>query len=252
MTNNNKDPMGTAIADYQKNGIAGRLRVFSPNFDEDEIPVDTLFRDFQEMPSLEQKALQMAKGQILDVGAGAGCHSIALQEMGKSVTAIDISELSVQTMKARGVEDAQLKDFWLVDSQYDTILMLMNGIGIVGSIKQMPRFFTHLDKILKPEGELIVDSTDIKYVFEDDNGNVDLPKGYAYYDNLGNNTYYGELEYQMQYKRIKGSLFPWLYIDFDTLDKLASANGFQAQIVEQNDNYQYLARIARIDNRSAK
>ena len=94
-----KDPMGMAIADYYKNGVAGRLRVFSPNFDEDEIPVDTLYREYEEMPKLEQTALTMAKGNILDIGAGAGCHSLALQDMGKKVVAIDISPLAVETMK---------------------------------------------------------------------------------------------------------------------------------------------------------
>lgn len=237
MIDTDKDPMGMAIADYYRNGIAGRLRVFSPDFDEDEIPVDTLFRSYDDMPTLEQTALQMAQGHILDVGAGAGCHSIALQEMGKQCVAIDISELSVETMKARGVVNARLNDFWLEEDKYDTILMLMNGIGIVGSIKAMPRFFAHVAKILKPGGQLIFDSTDIIYIFENEDGSISLPNS---------NGYYGELEYQMQYKRTKGRSFPWLYIDFDTLARLAAENGFQAQLIEQNDDHQYLARITPI------
>ncbi|MCQ2135303.1 MAG: methyltransferase domain-containing protein, partial [Bacteroidales bacterium] len=109
-----KDPMGAAIADYFKTGKAGRLRVFSPDFDEDEIPVETLFRSFEDMPALEKAALTLAKGKTLDVGAGAGCHALALQDMGKDVTAVDISPLSVQTMAARGVAHALEQDFWLV------------------------------------------------------------------------------------------------------------------------------------------
>ena len=128
-----KDPMGRAIADYHKNGKASRLRVFSPMFDEDEIPVTTLFRSLDDMPAIEREALQLAHGRILDVGAGAGCHSLALQGMGKDVTAIDISPLAVPTMHERGVKDVREQDFFALDGQYDTILMLMNGIGIVGS-----------------------------------------------------------------------------------------------------------------------
>ena len=128
-----KDPMGAAIIDYLAHGKASKLRVFSSMFDEDEIPVNQLFRTFQEMPSLEQKALQLSTGKILDVGAGSGCHTLALQEMGKEVTAIDISPLSIEAMNKRGVKDARLQNFFdrSLTGPFDTILLLMNtGIWI--------------------------------------------------------------------------------------------------------------------------
>ena len=89
------DPMGAAIYDFHKKGKVGRLIVHSSSFEDDEIPVETLFRDFKDMPVLEQKALKRASGRILDVGAGSGCHSLALKGMGKNCLAIDISPLSV-------------------------------------------------------------------------------------------------------------------------------------------------------------
>ena len=162
----NKDPMGAAIADYFAKGRAAKLRVFSSQFDEDEIPAEQLFRTFDEMPPLEQTALRMAQGKILDCGAGSGCHALALQDMGKEVEAIDISPLSVEVMQARGVQNACLVNFYSLDTQFDTILMLMNGIGIVGTLQGMPRFFQLLDSILAPGGQVIFDSSDIKYVFE--------------------------------------------------------------------------------------
>lgn len=231
-----KDPMGSAIADYYKNGRADKLRVFSPDFDEDEIPVDLLFRSFSEMPEIEKQALLMSEGKILDVGAGAGCHSLALQDMGKSVTAIDISPLSVETMKGRGVTNVIQQDFFTISGQYDTILMLMNGIGIVGSIDNLPSFFKHIDKILSPAGMLLLDSSDISYVFEEEDGIIYLPAG---------EKYYGELEYQMQYGNIKGESFPWLYIDFETLADIANANGFVAELVMSGEHYDFLAKITR-------
>ena len=101
-----KDPMGAAIADYFRKGKAAKIRVFSSQFDEDEIPAEQLFRTFDEMPPLEQEALRLAKGKILDCGAGSGCHALALQDMGKEVSAIDISPLSVEVMQQRGVRQA--------------------------------------------------------------------------------------------------------------------------------------------------
>lgn len=228
--------MGSAIADFHATGKAAKLRVFSPMFDEDEIPVKTLFRSFDEMPAIEQTALREATGRILDVGAGAGCHSLALQHMGKQVTAIDISPLAVATMRDRGVKEVLQQDFFTLDGQYDTILMLMNGIGIVGSLSRMPAFFMQVDHLLTPGGQLLCDSSDICYIFEDEDGIIDL---------TGIEGYYGELNYQMQYKNIKGEEFPWLFIDPETLKEQALAHGFKVDVIARGSHYDYLARIMR-------
>lgn len=231
-----KDPMGRAIADYHATGKAARLRVFSPMFDEDEIPVTTLFRTFDTMPAIEQEALRQASGKILDVGAGAGCHSLALQQMGKQVTAIDISPLAVEAMRQRGVNDVVQQDFFTLDGQFDTILMLMNGIGIVGRLARMQAFFMQVDHLLAPGGQLLCDSSDICYVFEDEDGIIDL---------TGIDGYYGELTYQMRYKDVTGDEFPWLFIDPETLRECAASCGFDCEIIARGDHYDYLARLTR-------
>lgn len=149
-----KDPMGAAISDYFNHRRADRLRVFSSQFEEDEIPVKKLFRNIQSMPVLERTALQMATGRILDVGAGSGCHALALQEMGKDVCAIDISPLSVEVMKQRGVNDTRLINLFdeTFTETFDSILMLMNGSGIIGKLSNMPGFFQRMKRILRPGG----------------------------------------------------------------------------------------------------
>ena len=229
--------MGRAIADYHKNQKAERLSVFSPMFEEDEIPLSTLFRDYENMPEIERKALDMAKGRTLDVGAGSGCHSLVLQQRGVDVTAIDISPLSVETMRKRGVKNVVEQDFFCLNGQYDTILMLMNGIGIVGKLHRLPMFFRQLDKILTPEGQLLCDSSDISYVFEDDDGVMDIP------DEL---TYYGEQSFQMQYKETIGEPFDWLYIDADTLIQEAAKYGYAVDVVAEGEHFDFLARITKI------
>ena len=236
--NSKADPMGRAIADYHKEKKAGKLRVFSPMFEEDEIPLTTLFRNYKSMPEIERKALDMAKGKVLDVGAGSGCHSLVLQEKGLDVSAIDISPLSVGTMKDRGVRKVFEQDFFTLKGQYDTILMLMNGIGIVGTLERLPDFFKQLDKILAPGGQVLCDSSDISYVFETEDGIIELPNDM---------TYYGELSFQMQYKDTIGEPFPWLYIDADTLRERAAKNGYAVEVVAEGEHYDFLARIAKID-----
>jgi SAM-dependent methyltransferase len=234
--NDKMDPMGRAIADYWKNKKAGRLRVFSPMFEEDEIPLTTLFRKYKNMPDIEKKALGMAKGRTLDVGAGSGCHTLVLQEKGIDVTAIDISPLSVETMKERGVKNALEQDFFTLEGQYDTIIMLMNGIGIVGTIERLPMFFRQLDKILAPGGQVLCDSSDISYVFEGEDGMLDIPNEMEYY---------GEHSFQMQYKDTIGEPFDWLYIDADTLREKAAENGYAVEVVAEGEHYDYLARITK-------
>ena len=234
--NRKKDPIGRAIAEYWKTKTADRLRVFSPMFEEDEIPLTTLFRSYEDMPEIERKALDMAKGRILDVGAGAGCHSLVLQERGMDVTAIDISPLSVETMKEREVKKVIEQDFFTLEGQYDTILMLMNGIGIVGTLERMPEFFRQLDKILAPEGQLLCDSSDISYVFEDEEGLIDIPNEM---------DYYGEHSFRMQYKNTIGEPFDWLYIDEDTLKEKARRYGYTAEVMAEGEHYDYLARITK-------
>lgn len=229
------DPMGNAIADYHTNGIASRLRVFAPDFDEDEMPVPYLFRRYDEMPRLEQLALDSAQGKILDVGAAAGPHSLALQEKDKQVKAIDLSALAVRTMRQRGIQDAEVLDFWDVRGKYDTVLMLMNGIGIVGTTSKLPRFFFHLNDILAPDGQVLLESTDIRYLFENEDGSMSLPA----------DRYFGEMTYRMQYKEIIGTPFEWLYLDFDTLAKVACDHGFDCKMLYMGDDDNYLARLTR-------
>lgn len=231
----NKDPMGTAIYDFFKYGKAARLRVFSSQFDEDEIPVATLFRSYNEMPPIEQTALRLSTGKILDVGAGSGCHTLALREMGKDATAIDISPLSVKVMKERGLNAMPVNLFDpLFCESFDTILMLMNGSGIIGKLEYLGDFFQRMKLLLRHGGCVLMDSSDLKYLFEEEDGSylIDLA-----------GDYYGEIDFRMQYKQVKGDTFDWLYIDFDTLSLYAAQYGFKAEMVEEGSHYAYLAKL---------
>lgn len=235
ITKNDKDPMGHAIAEYYEKGKSAKLRVFSSQFYEDEIPVKTLFRTYNEMPIVEQMAVDLSRGRVLDVGAGSGCHSLELKNRGMEVVAIDISELSVNVMTKRGV-DARVINFFdtTFTEKFDTILMAMNGIGIVGKVEQLPKFFMRIKELLADGGQLLLDSSDIKYVFENEDGSFDI--------NL-NDGYYGEIDFTMQYRSIKGEEFNWLYIDFDTLSMYAEKYGFKCEKCINGEHYDYLARL---------
>lgn len=230
------DAMGNAIADYARTGKAAKLIMTSTMLDDDEMPVEVLFRTFDEMPAIEQEALRLAQGKILDVGAGSGCHALALQEMGKDVCAIDISLLSVDVMRERGVRNARainLFDERLCD-RFDTIILLMNGAGMMQRLENTPDFFMRMRQLLAPGGKILMDSSDLMFLYENEDGSYDIDL---------NGDYYGQMDFVMQYKDIKGEPFDWIYIDFDTLSVHAKANGFTCRLVKEGEHYDYLAEL---------
>lgn len=231
-----RDPMGSAINDYYKNGRAAHLRVLSSMFEEDEMPIAHLFRSEQEMPQLEKRALTLVRGRVLDVGAGAGCHALALQEHGFEVKAIDVSPLSCDVMKARGIEDVECVNLFdtQLQSKFDTILLLMNGTGIAGKLSRLPLLLNRLKELMAEGAQILIDSSDLKYIYENEDGSMDI--------DLGGN-YYGEVDYQMVYKNVKGDSFDWLYVDPTLLTVSCEQCGLKCEIIEKGEHYDYLAQI---------
>lgn len=236
--------MGRAILDYVTEGKTRQpLLVKSSIFEDDEMPIPHLFRTYTGMPVLERHALDACRGRVLDVGAGAGCHSLALQKRGIDVTAIDISPLSVEAMCMQGIRQVYLADIMGKDADdrmpkgaFDTILLLMNGLGIAGKAPHLPYLLERLKKLLAPRGQILTDGTDLRYIFEDEDGHFD-PKAF--------DGYYGEVDFQMTYGNIKGRPFDWLYADYQLVEEMAMACGLRATCVERGEHYDYLARLSK-------
>lgn len=234
-----EDPMGAAIRDYFRQGKSAQLKVLSSLFDDDEMPVAHLFRSYHEMPPLEQRALNEARGKVLDVGAGAGCHALALQERGLDVTAVDISPLSCETMKERGVANVECVNIFnqRFQERFDTLLLLMNGTGIAGKLSRLPQLLSRLKQLMNPGAQILIDSSDLRYVYEDENGVLDVDL---------NGAYYGEVDYQMTYRNIIGKSFDWLYADSVVLAECCRQCGLKCEILAQGQHYDYLARIVQM------
>lgn len=223
------DPIGKAITDFSRSKRPDDIIVCSEICEDDIIPIEVLFRNEDEMPELEVLALQNATGKILDVGAGAGTHANYLQNMGKDVTAIDISEGAVAFMQTQGLKSKKVNFFDLKDEKFDTILMLMNGIGIAGTLSNLEKTLEHAKSLLNPGGKILCDSSDIKYLYEDEDGSL--------WVNL-NQEYYGNFRFQMKYKKETGPWFDWLYVDFDSLFNAAKNVGLKAvRLYDKDDNY---------------
>lgn len=233
------DIFGQAISDFFYGKDTEHISVYSDDFDNDHIPLDYLFRDFGEMPLIEQTALQHCSGKTLDVGCGAGSHSLYLQNSRNlEVTGIDISPKGIDICQKRGLKKVICLDFYtLKDEKFDTLLLLMNGAGIIGKLKNMTHFFTQIDTLLAPGGQVLLDSSDLHYLFEQDEDGgiwVDASDGY-----------YGELCYRIGYRHEVSDQFDWLFVDFQTLQFAAESNGFSCELLKEGTHYDYLVRLAR-------
>ncbi|PWG81877.1 SAM-dependent methyltransferase [Pararcticibacter amylolyticus] len=194
------------------------------------MPVDVFFRTEEEMPELELLALDYCKGKILDIGAGAGSHALLLQERNARVTALELSPGACDVMKERGVRNILQKDiFDFREGSFDTLLMLMNGIGLSGTSAGLRHFLKHIKKLLAPGGRLLCDSSDISYLYEDS----PMPE----------DKYFGEVQYQYEFKNIKGPVFKWLYVDWRTFAEIAEEEGYFFRLLHEDGQDQYLAML---------
>jgi SAM-dependent methyltransferase len=233
-----KDLFGKAMYDFQTNNSPEDIITETSISEEDEMSVEYLFRSYDEMPKIEQKALQLATGKILDVGCGAGSHSLSLQnDRNLNVVSIDISEKAIETCRLRGLKNAQVQNVLDFEGEkFDTILLLMNGTGIFGKLENCNKYLSKLKSLLNPGGQILIDSSDIIYMFdEDEDGGKWIPS---------ETEYYGELTFTISYKGEKEETFDWLYLDYNTLQNAAIANGLKCELIMEGEHYDYLAKLS--------
>ena len=229
-----KDLFGKALLDYHNNNYTEDLITSTNISGSDALPLPYLFRSFSEMPKIEQQALKLAKGAILDVGCGSGSHSLYLQENGLNVKAIDISKGAIEVAKNRGVKHIELRALLDETESFDTILLLMNGTGIFQELSQISNYLKHLKSVLNPNGQILIDSSDIQYMYEDEDGGLWIDT---------NADYYGELDYFLSYKGEEETSMKWLYLDFERLQLACESVGLKCEKLMDGEHFDYLARI---------
>ncbi|MGK6351292.1 class I SAM-dependent methyltransferase [Parapedobacter sp. DT-150] len=225
------DVLGQALHDHFHGRTGGKLLLHTSYGDIEEMPVDEFFRAPNDFPELEHIALALCDGPVLDVGAGAGGHALYLQAQHMDVTALEHSPQACAVMRERGVQHVVCADFFQYqEGTYDTLLFMMNGIGIAGTMDGLRALFRHSRSLLNTGGQLLFDSSDIAYLYAD--STVKKPSGY-----------YGEIQYRYEYKGIYGAQFSWLFIDQKTLIQLARAEGWVVQVLYEDEYDQYLVRM---------
>ena len=232
------DILGQALLAYHRGDATASLTVHCNVADDEPLPASYFFRNMLQMPDLERLALDESRGRVLDLGAGAGCHSLELQSRGHTVKAVDVSAGAVQVMTERGVQTVARHDLYAplppTELPYDTILLLMNGLGLAGTLEGLDKFLVHARTLLAPGGQILATSSDVRYLYEDEDG--------ALVFNL-NGPYYGEVEYSLSYRNQSGEAFPWLFVDAALLSDAAEAAGYTADFLGEDEEEQYLVRL---------
>lgn len=235
--NGNSDVFGLCLKAYQEGNKKAKITVRTDICETDYLPAEYLFRDFEEMPEIEKSALAEARGKILDIGACAGSHSIYLQSQNLDVTALDISEGCCEVMKARGINKVVCENiFNYKGKKFDTIFLLMNGIGMAGTIEKLPDLFLHIKSLLNDDGQIIFDSSDLQYLYLEDDGSINIPLG---------EKYYGELVYNIEFNKQRSGEFEWFFADPYLVEDIAAKCGLKMEFICQGEHYDYVARLTK-------
>lgn len=189
------------------------------------------------LSGLDKLAVEYCRGQVLDIGAGAGSHSLAMQEHGLQVTSVDISVKAVRVMKERGCLDARIGHvFDTYAEKFDTVFVILN-IGIVQNLGGLTKFLKHLDLIMADGGQLITDSIDPR------NSEDELYRKYTE-DKAAKGCYLGERTLRFEYRDQTSDWFEWVHIDPETLHQYVARAGFSMKHLG-SDGKRYLVSITR-------
>ena len=221
---NGIDIFGKALLDYYNGNEEACLKVHSSGAEVYDMPVSVFYRSAEHFV-IDRIALSLCSDKVLDVGAGAGIHTLYLQNKGVEVTALEVSEKACSVMSNYGIRNIIKEDIFQLQShsEYDTWLILGRSIGVVGSLERFSELLLKAKMSLTANGKVILNSS---------NGEKSQPV---------------IRKLQFEYQGKLGKVVEWLDIDQETLVRVAVKAGFDAEIVHVEDDGNYLAVLRRTD-----
>jgi SAM-dependent methyltransferase len=233
-------PFGRAIADYCR-GDKNAVVIFRRDDGvASELQIGSFFRGSTDIP-LDKIALDNCRGRVLDVGAGVGIHSLYLQNKGFDVCAMDVSLEACEAARRSGVKNvrcASFNDF--TDDPYDTLLLLGRSICMVETLKGLGEFLRNARRLVRRGGQILLNSIDVT--------KTDDPQNLAYHEaNRKAGRYEGEIKLYLEYKGIKGPINGLLHVDAVTLAGHAEKANWSCEILVQEENGNYLAKLTEKD-----
>lgn len=228
------EPLAAALMDHHRTGRPRHVSATRADGVAFEIETEEYFTLDGRLERLDAIALERCRGRVLDVGAGAGRHALALEERGLEVVAIDLSPICTELCRIRGVRDARTLDVMTLHSEdllgrFDTIFFGMQTIGVAGGVVPLEKLLVRLRSVLAPGGQILADSSALRQAWE---GESDDSSAEA-----------GEIVLSTRYRGWMGEPFPWLYLGSQHLEEVARRAGLEMENLGSVDSGEYLAAL---------
>jgi len=212
------------------------------------LPVSRYLTSYKEWPLVQQKAITLAKGRVLDIGCGAGRHSLYLQENGFDVTGLDISPKAIQLCRERGLKKTVLMSIDRISislGKFDTILLLENNFGLLENSAKAKRLLGKFYLATSETGRIIAQSSD-PYTSQDPD-TLDYQK-----TNRANNRMSGQLKMRLRYRRLISSWFDYLLVSKGEMREILKGTGWKVRRFLEFDHWSYVAVIEKLQKKPAK
>ncbi len=237
------NPFARALQNYHLGDTSAKFHLLRDDGFEQKVPASVFFDD-KNFPSIEDRAMNECRGRVLDVGGAAGRHSLELRRRGFFVTTLDILSEMEPIMRDRGLTDVVIGDVLhdnissTFDQRFDTLLMLMNGIGMVGREHHLSTLLSRAEDLLATDGQIICDSIDVTVTKN--------PQHVLYREqNLAHGQHAGQQSFSVSCDGAESIQFDWLHIDFPTLSTICSKHGWQTEQILADSDGHYLCKITR-------
>jgi len=226
------EPLAVALEDHARSGRPRRVAATRADGVAFEIETEEYFTLEGALGELDSMALDACRGRVLDVGAGAGRHALALQDRGMEVVAIDVSPRCASLCRARGVVSSHAFDVMALEGpepfgRFDTLHFGMQTIGVAGGVAPLATLLRRLKGCLAPGGQLLADSSALRQAWEDDEADRSPERG--------------EIVLSTRYRGWRGEPFPWLYLAEGDLRDVAYEAGFAMRTLGRVETGEYLA-----------
>jgi SAM-dependent methyltransferase len=208
------------------------------------MPAKGYLSEYKDWNQIEQRAMEFAKGRILDVGCGAGRHSLYLQKKGFNVTGIDVSPLTVKICKLRGLKKVKHTSVEKADFKPDTfdrIFMMGNNFGLLANFKKARWLLRKFHRITSKDAFIVAVTND---PYKTDNR-----AHLAYHRrNRQNGRMSGQLKIRIRYKQYKGKWFEYLLASKQEVEEILKGTGWKIkEFIDSTDEKRsyYLAIIKK-------
>jgi ubiquinone/menaquinone biosynthesis C-methylase UbiE len=237
-----KDAYGQEIMDFFKGQESYEIVERDDGFIAPSAGPKFYFQEYKDWPKIEKEAIKYAKGEVLDIGAGAGRVALYLQKIGFRVTAIDNSPLTIKVCQKRGVKKAIVLPIERISTfkrdTFDTIIMYGNNFGLFNSFQRAKLLLKTMVRITKPNAVIIAESNDPYQTKE-------TVHRHYHKLNMSRGNLCGQTRIRIRYKNFIGDWFSYLLVSKKEMKDILNGTGWKIDKFIDSPGSAYIAIIRK-------